>query len=375
MNVLEMHIALKQGVDKIHSQRDDQLLPQEIDIELNRAMQRFIDQHYGKNNLYQEGFEQSQKRIDELRSLLVEYEDSVIFKEEIINGSIWADTFQLPSNYMYLVNQRSKIFLNNCNVVNYNYEQLSNVFYFTFNLQKFFVDESGPSFLSNMMMETPSQSTELVWSPSLELQTAGFDPNQFPENTTALVNDILNNSQPGFDVYWQSFGELDFPGQFIVVVDSATYPTINPQTTTLVSYNSTNTPVESRPLIELDRSSLTKRVPTQPFTETQVLNRFSQQDDIYRLLNDPFNTTYEKEPLTTIRDSFIDIYTSSIFIIDSVKISYIRKPLPISISLGYDCELPDHTHQTIIDMAVSSILERTADPRYKTQIGELANRE
>lgn len=374
MNVLEMHIALKQGVDKIHSQRDDQLLPQEIDIELNRAMQRFIDQHYGKNNLYQEGFEQSQKRIDELRSLLVEYEDSVIFKEEVINGSIWADTFQLPSNYMYLVNQRSKIFLNNCNVVNYNYEQLSNVFYFTFNLQKFFVDTSGPSFLSNIMMETPSQSTELVWSPSLELQTAGFDPNQFPENTTALVNDILNNSQPGFDVYWQSFGELDFPGQFIVVVDSATYPTITTQTT-LVSYNSTNTPVESRPLIQLDRSSLTKRVPEPPFTETQVLNRFSQQDDIYRLLNDPFNTTYEKEPLTTIRDSFIDIYTSSIFIIDSVKISYIRKPLPISISLGYDCELPDHTHQTIIDMAVSSILERTADPRYKTQIGELANRE
>ena len=125
-----------------------------------------------------------------------------------------------------------------------------------------------------------------------------------------------------------------------------------------------------------DRSSEIRRVPNiNEYQVEDVLNRFSQQDDVYRLLDDPFNTTYKREPLTTIRNNFIDVYTSSIFIIDEVKITYIRKPIPISLTLGYDCELPDHTHQEIIDMAVASILERTSDPRYKTQMGELVNRE
>jgi hypothetical protein len=131
---------------------------------------------------------------------------------------------------------------------------------------------------------------------------------------------------------------------------------------------------ESIPRVD-DRSGQVRRVPTVDTTKTQVFNKFSQLDDVYRLLDDPFNTTTEKSPLTTIRDNYIDIYTSAIFIIDSVKITYIRKPLPISLPLGYNCELPEHAHQEILAMAVSSILEQLSDPRYKTQMGELMNRE
>jgi len=372
MNVLEMHIAWKQGMDKVHSERDDQFLPQEIDIELNRAMQRFIDQRYGKNKNYQEGFEQSQKRIDELRSLVVEYEAPVTYKEEVFTNRIWADSFQLPNDYMYLVNQRSRIFKNNCNTVGFTEVSLPSTFYFTFNLQNFFVREL--QFLDKIRMVDTSGQQALVWEPSPQLIQAGYEPSQFPENTTALVNDMLANSQPGFDIYWQEFGPLDFPGQFIVVVNMDTYPWIYPQTTLLQSVDDQNVVQGELQILE-QTQDLKKRVPTIETTKENVLNRFSQQDDIYRLLKDPFNTTTEKEPLTTIRDSFIDIYTSSIFIIDTVKITYIRKPLPISISLGYDCELPEHTHQTIVDMAVASGLERTSDPRYKTQAAELLNRE
>lgn len=374
MNVLEMHIAWKQGMDKVHSERDDQFLPQEIDIELNRAMQRFIDQRYGKNNIYQEGFEQSQKRIDELRSLLVEYEGPVVFKEEVLMGNIFADSFQLPNDYMYLVNQRSKIYVDNCKDIDFSYEQIPPQYYFTFSLQNFFVDENGPQFLKGIRMETPSQQTVTVWEPSQQLLDSGYQPTQYPENTTALVNDILANSQPGFQVFWQSYNQLDFPGQFIVVVDD-TFPFVQAQTTQLVAYDQSLSTVNSTPLRELNMSGQARRVPVGDVQTKHVLNRFSQQDDVYRLLKDPFNTTFEKEPLTTIRDSFIDVYTNSIFIIDTIKITYIRKPLPISISLGYDCELPEHTHQTIVDMAVASGLERTSDPRYKTQAAELLNRE
>ena len=372
MNVLEMHIAWKQGMDKIHGERDDQFLPQEIDIELNRAMQRFIDQRYGKNNIYQEGFEQSQKRIDELRSLVVEYEGPVTFKEEVYTNRVWADSFQLPNDYMYLVNQRSKIRLDRCKPVSFTYEGLSTIFYFTFNLQNFLVQDL--SFLSEIRMVGIGGQQVLVWEPSPQLEQAGYLPQQFPENITSVANDMMANAATGISIHWQQYGNLDFPGQFIVIVDLDTHPWVS-STTVLQAVDDQNNVVNSLPILEQDRSNIQRRVISGNSSVENVLNRFSQQDDIYRLLNDPFNTTFEKEPLTTIRDSFIDVYTSSIFIIESVKITYIRKPLPISISLGYDCELPEHTHQTIVDMAVASGLERTSDPRYKTQGGELLNRE
>jgi hypothetical protein len=101
-----------------------------------------------------------------------------------------------------------------------------------------------------------------------------------------------------------------------------------------------------------------------------TLNKFVQHDDVAKLLNDPFNTTKHTSPLTTIRDQYIDIYTSDIFIIQDVKITYIRKPQQISLSLGISCELPIHTHQEIVDITVSSILEGIGDPRYKSASNE-----
>ena len=121
-----------------------------------------------------------------------------------------------------------------------------------------------------------------------------------------------------------------------------------------------------------------KRVATHPSTgllKDTVNNTFIQHDDIFTLLSDPFNKTKRTDPLTTIRGSSIDVYTNDIFIIDSVKITYIRNPRNISLSLGIDCELPDHTHQEIVDMTVSSILEGISDPRYKSHQSEVSKNE
>ena len=100
-----------------------------------------------------------------------------------------------------------------------------------------------------------------------------------------------------------------------------------------------------------------------------------QQDDVFTLLNDPFNTTKYTNPLTTIRANNIDIYTNDIFITESVKILYIRQPDQISLSLGTDCELSEHTHQEIVDMTVNSILEGISDPRYRSQSVEVGKNE
>ena len=379
-----MHISLRQTVDRINSQRADQLLSEEIDLELNRAMQRFINQRYGKNNVYQEGFEESQKRIDELRTLLVEYESGVTFKEILKPDSIFVDQFQLPANYMYLVNQRSKIFIDNCKTIDYNLIANQDINYFTFTFDDFMVN--GNEFVESIRMQDTDINTTptifpTVWSASPELTASGYSPSAYPQYINEVRADLLDNPQPGFEIYWESYGPLSIPNTFIVIVDIDgtggvfNWDASNGNVTPLVSIDTLNNTVTSVPPRFEDRSNNLVREPRGNYTEDTVLNKFSQQDDIFRLLDDPFNSTTHTSPLTTIRGGFIDIYTNAIFITSSVKITYLRKPQPINLSLGYNCELPDHTHEEVIAMAASSILEESSDPRYKTQIGEAINRE
>ena len=113
-----MHIAVQQGVDKINSLQADSLLSEEIDLELNKSVFRFINSKYGKNNIYRKGFEESQKRIDDLRTLVREYEAVTAFKEQL-QKNIFVDTFTIPTDYMYLVNQVSRVYINNCNPIEY----------------------------------------------------------------------------------------------------------------------------------------------------------------------------------------------------------------------------------------------------------------
>lgn len=374
MTVLEMHIALKQQVDRVNSLRADNLRPEETDLELNRAQMRFINQRYGLNNIYRKGFEGSQKRIDELRVLLTEFEAPVLFKEELIPNRIWVDEFIFPSNYMYLVNQASRIWLNNCLPLSYTLANAT-TYFAAFNFQNLMVNVN--QFVSGIRMQNTLLNPtvqETIWEPSASLIASGYTETQYPLLTPEVIQDMMDNSRVGFTI---TPGDGAFAGQFVITVDTNIHSWFTLGPTMLVSYDNSNQSQISSTIFRSRDSGRVSRMPVNPLslTKTTVLNRFSQQDDIYRLLDDPFNVTYKDEPLTTIRDRSIDVYSSAIFLIESIKITYLRKPLNISLSLGNDCELPAHTHNEIIAMAASAILEQIGDPRYKTQMGEMAARE
>ena len=103
--------------------------------------------------------------------------------------------------------------------------------------------------------------------------------------------------------------------------------------------------------------------------ETQPV-KLVQFDDVYVMAKDPFNKTKNSSPLATMRGNHIDIYTDETFITDTVKLTYIRQPEVVE-SPGTDCDLPEHTHEEIVKMAVSSILEGISDPRYKSHQHEV----
>jgi hypothetical protein len=71
MTVDEMHIAFRLHLNKSTSLvGTPDFLPEEIDFWLNEAQERFIKQRLFGNNYRQERFEDSPKRIDDLRNLI-----------------------------------------------------------------------------------------------------------------------------------------------------------------------------------------------------------------------------------------------------------------------------------------------------------------
>ena len=61
------------------------------------------------------------------------------------------------------------------------------------------------------------------------------------------------------------------------------------------------------------------------------------------------------------------------FIVNSVNATYIKKPVVVDIlhlPNPIDCDLPEHTHQTIVDMVIQSILEKIESPRYQQNVAE-----
>lgn len=119
--------------------------------------------------------------------------------------------------------------------------------------------------------------------------------------------------------------------------------------------------ISQRSVVEYNRKGIEyevedeKRVVSGDAKTMVSINRFSQADDIYALLNDPFNTTRPNSPLTDIHKDYIDIYTDSTFIVDKAVINYLR--VPKEITLEDDCELPDITHKEIVHTAMILMLQ------------------
>ena len=172
MNIQKMHIAVQQGVDKINSLQADSLLTQEIDLELNKSIMRFVNLKYGRNNMYRQGFEQSQKRIDDLRSLVSSSEDFVFFKERRVLSNnfgnkfdlLYVDKFVLPNNYLYHINSYCNVLQNpSCDrSVKFKLERISEFkMVFSFKLSQLRIVHTRPN--------TPEEVYLHGWIPKIDI--------------------------------------------------------------------------------------------------------------------------------------------------------------------------------------------------------------
>ena len=312
MTINEMHLAINQGLQKISSMQVDIFLPQELDIVINKNIARFVAQRYGKHsNIKQQGFEESQKRIDDLRTLLVEYSSNTTYKGQI-SEKHHIDTFTLPApgsfmgnqDYQHLINVRALVGYDNCKDINTEFEYTI----------------ADPANDCDCSTPVPGATQQIQYNNCLDQGYTWVCT--YSQSTNRIIGVYVTDDNG--DIIFDADGNFEFTGGGI---------------------------------------NATRKC------------KFVQHDDIYALLEDPFNTTKYKQPLYTIINENLDMYTDNSFVVSAVKITYLRFPATVNFMGNVDCDLPLHTHQEIVDMTINSLLEAISDPRYQTQSVEVLKSE
>ena len=282
MTAEDMHINFKLGVDKSDTVSTPDFEPEEVDTWLNIAQERIIKQRYSGMNPTGNSLEETQKRTDDLRE--------VIMNATITPGTSTASSkphalfFSLPNTapqdvYWFAINEETNIIYQDCN---------------------------------SSIAETIEKNVYYL-----------------------VTGTIVYNETTYTDTY------------FLGVVGHSTYT----GTGTIMSASS-------------------KRVEVKPI----------QHDDYNHIIKDPFNKPYHNQVMRLMFQDKAELIGTSTVVPSIYHLRYIRKPLAILLDLNtpsntVNCELSDHLHQEIVELAVSMALENIESVRYQTNLNELSKQE
>lgn len=70
MTILDYHKQFKLFLDKVSSEQTPEFTSKQIDVFLHEAEVRVVKQAYGRNNIYKKGYQEIQKRTDDLNTLV-----------------------------------------------------------------------------------------------------------------------------------------------------------------------------------------------------------------------------------------------------------------------------------------------------------------
>jgi len=111
MLITEAHTEFKFRYDKLDSLNYPNFEPEEIDLILNQAQDRIVKQRYGLTNTKKSSFEETQKRIEDLRTLI---KTKVVLRNNINtadfeNSTINSYNARLEENHWFIIWEKAII--------------------------------------------------------------------------------------------------------------------------------------------------------------------------------------------------------------------------------------------------------------------------
>lgn len=333
MTILEMHIGIDLGLQKVNSDYVDSLRPEEKDWFINDEQKRFIFTRINQiSNDKRQGLQYNQKRYDDLENLIVPNFSNIAFLRNAISNYI-----NLPANYLYLLNDRSLVDFSCI----YNEAQTikSKIYYVAISLSSLNADDL--------------EVLQLTYNGQTIFNVANYPDFTFtPDYTFNLITsikDTVNGLSNGVDEYgnltfyqmfWETFYGLYYPNQLILQVNEGD----------LISLIGDKTSIEYEPnSIELSQFVI------DPAKEKEVPNRLTKTEDIYEIIRGAFTRPKKESPVSAMENYRVVVYHNGNFILGKILIDYIRTPRNVSLSLGINSELNPNIHEELIEQVVKRL--------------------
>lgn len=351
--VKELHIALDQAIQHISSSRKNSLQPEEKDWVLNEALLEYINTRINpKSNPKYEGFEDTQKRYDDLQAL-----KKVKRLKMYVDISRKSTTFaDLPVDYYHRISDKSIIYYS-CNGLTFPTISSTN--------------------LPICVIEFKTDSGTRPYYVDFQISYNGnviFDSNNYNigninniETKYVLIQlalEVINNSVPELDVYWEYYDGNYYRNSFIFIHNGLPISTpnnINISYTASTPYN--NTEYFNNIIITMYSYNFSGS------DTIEQQNYFLSTENIDNSNINSYLKTSIFKPNSFIEGRRIKVQHDNTFYPTYIDLHYIRRPKKISLALNQTCELPERAEE-IVNIAARKVKARLNDPAYRNIINE-----
>jgi hypothetical protein len=325
-----MHIELDQSTQLVAANRTRKWFPEEKDWVLNKVMNRFIESSLIRKPDGSGGFELDQSKVDGIKNLIRS-------KQPLIAWIDSPDRYKayLPADYLHLLSD-SSFTQANCGAPD---PSTTTVTHYITRLLSSKSAKPGPSYYQTLDLVMGGKTVKIPADLPYNNEYVGY-----PEKNdiSFLVPYLLSKT----GLYWERFGDVYHPGQFIAVSQSPiAAPTLKIDGTTFNSVTASS-------------FTLTRH---EDVSSKMRNNRLTASNLVPAMRSTSFFKSSSISPISELENNILWIYRDKSFTVSRIEVSYIRRPQPISLSLGTDCELGETVHQKICDLAVEYLQSRNKD--------------
>lgn len=354
MNVLEMHIDVDLEAQKIASSSFRKFTDSEVDWLLNREVERFVKDRI-REDQSSRGFEATEVDLDAIRTLVVNDQVLSVRKQNVTDRTVFG---WLPGDYSYLVDDFS-IVLKSCNGAEYrrgiNYTS-SNEYLYVYPVNKSTL--TAAPYYQNYVIKVNGVAV-LTISGTIGTAT----PDELFTFVDTMMNQLWSLNGGNMTYYWEKYGSYYQRGCLIAV--SSTPNTLensisidgsSPVAATQVTQNYIAAPL-------ITPSDIDERDP--------VPNRLIKGSARSQVLKSAFAKSRDSSPVSSVDGNLLRAYHDTTFTVNSLIISYIRKPRKISLALNTDCDLPEEFHSQIVDRTVASMKRLVMNPDWQAALQDM----
>jgi hypothetical protein len=368
-SVLEAHIEVLQGLQKVSAYTEDMFGPEEIDLQLHRQQERLLEEIVNKR------FQDMQVGLDYIRPLIVKNKSLKVILPEVGNSYYEPNMVYgvLPPDYIHLVNDRSLV-------------TTSTAAGLCDDLTAFKADPANKATYVEKVAVLPFPETNAISAPyyyktTIEVNAtygtvvytlpAGLNNLKSANSWFSVVSYILESlSIAGLEVYWEKYRNLVKPKSFIFVNDG----TDNEIYSVLINSETGPGNSTSSGRLASEFVSTSFKVPnygslSQPVT-VQVDNILTETDEFYTQNLNTFYKTRKTNPKTQVSGDFLLAYESNSFLISGLYIDYVRKPRHVSLSLNQNFELAGDGPRIVVDRTVEFLKLAIENPTYQAVLND-----